>query len=235
MPLGSFTERNFDGSLRMSVPRASFGLNFRAGTNQKVEPMQANFLGRNRISKSWLFTPPLHGTWAAVIAIAGIFIPTIIRLGMTPGIDDQACTIFCPFVLIVSLLGGWRYALATAVGSAIACNTLLMGTPYAFHFTRAEFERISIFLGYSVFLITVVYFFRKTAARSLRQAGAREQEGGVVFSLDSGQVWASWYGVDAPVRLGPPKDVVFMMEDFIAQMELGKRLLNRRKAAAMGS
>lgn len=45
---------------------------------------------------------------------------------------------------------------------------------------------------------------------------------GVVFSVEDGQVWASWYGVDAPVRLGPCDQVVEMMEDFIAQVELGK-------------
>ena len=139
--------------------------------------MQANFLGRTRISKSWLFSPPLNGTWAVAVAIAGIAIPTIIRLGMSPGIDDQACTIFCPFVLTVSILCGWRYALATAVG-----------TPYAFHFTRPEIEGLSTFLGYSVFMIAVVRLFRGTAARSLRQAGAKEQASGVVLSLDSGQV-----------------------------------------------
>ena len=150
--------------------------------------MQANFLGRTRISKSWLFSPPLNGTWAVAVAIAGIAIPTIIRLGMSPGIDDQACTIFCPFVLTVSILCGWRYALATAVGSAVACNTILMGTPYAFHFTRPEIEGLSTFLGYSVFMIAVVRLFRGTAARSLRQAGAKEQASGVVLSLDSGQV-----------------------------------------------
>ncbi len=59
--------------------------------------MQANFLGRTRISKSWLFSPPLNGSSAVAVAIAGIAIPTIIRLGMSPDIDDQACTIFCPF------------------------------------------------------------------------------------------------------------------------------------------
>lgn len=189
--------------------------------------MQGSFPGRTRISKNWLFAPPLRGPWAIAVAIAGIAIPTFIRLSMVPGIDDQACTVFCPFVLAVSILCGWRHALATAVGSAIACNTVLMGAPYRFHVQRSEIEGLSTFLGYSVFLIVVVRLFRLTAARSLRQAGAQERVSGVVFSLDEGQAWASWYGVDAPVRLGPASEVIPMMEDFIAQANVAMRLRDR--------
>ena len=143
---------------------------------------------------------------------------------MSPGIDDQACTVFCPFVLATSILCGWRYASVVAVCSAIACNTVLMGAPYRFHFQRAEIEGLGTFLAYSAFMIGIVRLFRATAARSLRQADAKENAKGVVFSLDGGEAWASWYGVDAPVRLGPRDQVVRMMEDFIAQVELGKRL-----------
>ena len=72
-------------------------------------------------------------------------------------------------------------------------------------------------------MIAVIRLFRGAAARSLRQAGAKGNGRGVVFSLDGGEAWASWYGVDAPVRLGPRDQVVHMMEDFIKQVELGKK------------
>jgi hypothetical protein len=186
--------------------------------------MQSSFVGQTRISKSWLFAPPIHGPWAVALTVVAGLIPVFIRLGMSPQIDDQACTIFCPFVLAISILCGWRWALALAVGTATACNTILMGAPYMFHFQRSEIEGLSTFLGYSVFVVLVIQLFRMTAARSLRQAGAAERASGIVFSLDDGQAWASWYGIDAPVRLGPRDEVVQMMEDFIAQVELGKRL-----------
>jgi hypothetical protein len=48
--------------------------------------------------------------------------------------------------------------------------------------------------------------------------------GGLVFSLEKGEVWASWYGQDVPVRLGSQRKVAEMMEDFLAQEQLGKRL-----------
>jgi len=143
---------------------------------------------------------------------------------MSPGIDDQSCTIFCPFVLLAAIMCGSNCALVVAMGDAIACNTILMGKPYMFHFTRPEIESLGTFVAYSVFLIFIVQLFRLTAARSLRQAGAKERTKGIVFSSNDGQAWASWYGVDAPVRLGPVNEVLHMMEDFIAQAEVGKRL-----------
>jgi K+-sensing histidine kinase KdpD len=170
--------------------------------------MQGEFFGRTRISKSWLFTPPLQGIWAVAVSVVAVALPTVIRLGMSPLIDDEACTIFCPFVLATSILCGWRYALPVAIGSAISCNTILMGPPYTFHFQRSEIEGLGIFLFYSACVILVVRLFRATARRSLRQAGAQERASGIVFSLDEGQAWASWYGIDAPVRLGPQDEVV---------------------------
>jgi len=185
--------------------------------------MENDFAGRSRISKNWLFAPPLRGAPAWAVTVASIVIPTFIRLNMLPDVDDQTCTIFFPFVLATSILCGWRYASVVIISTAIACNTILMGAPYRFHFTRAEFEGIGTYVAYSVFMIAVIRLFRGAAARSLRQAGAKSNGKGVVFSLDRGEAWASWYGVDAPVRLGPRDQVVHMMEDFIKQVELGKK------------
>ncbi|MBV1687765.1 hypothetical protein KRR38_08770 [Novosphingobium sp. G106] len=184
--------------------------------------MHGSFISGTRISKSWLFTPPLRGTWAIAASLVAIAVPVAFSLTLAPDINDQTCTIFCPFVLATTILCGWRYAIAVAVASAVGCNTVLMGVPYHFHVQWSEIEPLLVFLTYSAFVILVVQFFRLTAARSLRQAGARERMSGIVFSLDGGQAWASWYGVDAPVRLGPPDEVVEMMKDFIAQMELAK-------------
>jgi hypothetical protein len=46
----------------------------------------------------------------------------------------------------------------------------------------------------------------------------------VIFSLDRGQVWASWYGQGPPVLLGSQRRVGEMMKDFLAHEELAKRL-----------
>src|SRR5262249_786662 len=61
-------------------------------------------------------------------------------------------------------------------------------------------------------------------ARFSRIASTKERSSGVIFSLEGGQAWASWPGSPAPVRLGPEHEVTVMMQDFIAQVELGHRL-----------
>ena len=58
-----------------------------------------------------------------------------------------------------------------------------------------------------------------TAAELAERAPA-----GIIFSLEKGEVWASWHGSGPPMRLGSQERVEAMMEDFLAQGELGKRL-----------
>ena len=59
------------------------------------------------------------------------------------------------------------------------------------------------------------------------RSGRIEPAGGVIFSLEKGQVWASWNGTELSVRLGSAAAVVAMMRDFMAQMELGERMVER--------
>jgi hypothetical protein len=51
-----------------------------------------------------------------------------------------------------------------------------------------------------------------------------EPELGIVFSSRDGFVWASWPETEAAVRLGRHHMVAAMMNDFLAQDALGKRL-----------
>jgi hypothetical protein len=59
-------------------------------------------------------------------------------------------------------------------------------------------------------------------APSNRQESTPEQE--IIFSERDGYVLASWPGTDASVRLGRREMVAAMMEDFLAQAALGRRL-----------
>ena len=58
----------------------------------------------------------------------------------------------------------------------------------------------------------------------MQKRGTDESLGGIVFSLERGEVWASWYGNAPPVLLGSQRKVSEMMQDFLKQEELGKRL-----------
>jgi len=61
----------------------------------------------------------------------------------------------------------------------------------------------------------------------MEKRGVDESLGGIVFSLEKGQVWASWYGQGPPVLLGSQRKVGEMMKDFLAQEELARRLSQR--------
>jgi hypothetical protein len=57
----------------------------------------------------------------------------------------------------------------------------------------------------------------------------KKRTGGIVFSVENGQAWASWYGQDKPVHLGPQHEVAEMMQDFLAQVELARFLAERNR------
>ena len=56
-----------------------------------------------------------------------------------------------------------------------------------------------------------------------------DSAGGIVFSLEKGEVWASWYGHGQPVRLGTRRTVASKMEDFLKHEDLAKRLAENAK------
>ena len=51
-----------------------------------------------------------------------------------------------------------------------------------------------------------------------------DPESGIVFSSREGFVWASWPGTEAAIKLGRDRVVVEIMQDFLKQDALGRRL-----------
>ena len=80
-----------------------------------------------------------------------------------------------------------------------------------------------MFLGASAIILAVATMIRRVM-EEFHNRSIDEIAGGIVFSLEKGQVWASWYGSGPPMRLGSRRKVEAMMEDFLAQGELAKRL-----------
>ena len=73
-------------------------------------------------------------------------------------------------------------------------------------------------------VIALVEAVRTIVENSLRPAKPEGFAAPVVFSLEQGDAWASWYGSHSWIRLGPDEEVAEMMRDFLAQRELAKRL-----------
>jgi len=169
----------------------------------------------------WVRSAPITGWPALVCGIAAVGLPTIVRAAVDGAVTGCEFTPYLPFVLITALALGWWQAGAVALVSAA-----LLGGPMNGHSSSSCFiSGAAIFLASSAAMIGIVLLVREVIA-AIQHRG--EHEGGVVFSLQGGQVWASWYDQGPPVRLGTEGNVSAMMQDFLAQVELGKRLTGEK-------
>ena len=170
-----------------------------------------------------LVTPPLAGPFAPILSAAALVIPTTI-LSLDHALPAGACcTTYFPFVLLSAVLLGPLYASAVAIGSAGLADALFMGPRY--HLFDSPMDKFgdTASLISSVLIIGLVYLFRKLL-KNRSQSNDPESKAGIIFSLEKGQAWASWAGATDRVNLGSQEEVATMMQDFLAQLELGKRL-----------
>jgi hypothetical protein len=156
--------------------------------------------------------------------VALVALPTLIRLAVNGVVAGCEFTPYLPFVLISAiLLRGW-VAGAVTLASVAVMGGALGGVPV--HGWSCFIDSALMFLASSAVMIGVAILVRTTVA-ALQKGGSDESAGGVIFSLEKGQVWASWYGQDSPMLLGSHHRVTEMMEDFLKQEDLAKRLISR--------
>ena len=168
---------------------------------------------------------------ALLCGIGAVALPTIIRVAVNGAVTGCEFTPYLPFVLLSAILLGWWQAGAVALASAAVFSGLFIVPPSHFLEQSCAISAVGIFLAASAMFIGIVIVVRRAIAVILSHPD--EASGGVIFSLEEGQVWASWYGQGPPVCLGSQKRVGKMMEDFLAQEELAKRLagqLSKREA-----
>jgi len=175
-------------------------------------------------SHPWLMTPTVRGSQAVLYGAAAVILPTLIRasvIGIVPGCETTA---YFPFILMSAIFLGWRYAVIVTLVSAAIIDALFIGSPNQILESASDYFGIGFFLTSSVMIIGFVYAIRRTIADRLVSDRRAEPGTGIIFSLEGGQAWASWNGTGSPVRLGPETEVAEMMQDFLAQVELARRL-----------
>lgn len=175
--------------------------------------------------RKWLVATPLTGKHALTCAIAAVGLPTIIRGTFDGMVEGLGFSTYFPFVLLAAILLEWKLATIVSLASAVFADALFVGPRYELFEGPADVFGVVTFLVGSSLIITLVHAIR-TAFDDLVSPTAAF---GVFFSLEKGQAWASWPKAGFHLRLGPPDDVVEMMKDFIAQVELGKRLAGEVK------
>ena len=172
----------------------------------------------------WLQAPPITGWLALVVGLAAIWIPTVVRLAVTGVVTGCEFTPYLPFVLICAILLRWWQASAVALASVATLGGLFGGS-HAFQLS-CFMPAAGIFLASSAVMIGVAILTR-LGVGALQRPGASEASGGIVFSVEEGDVWASWHGQGAPVRLGSRRRVSATMEDFLSQSGSEKGLSER--------
>jgi hypothetical protein len=169
----------------------------------------------------WVQAPLVTG-WAALFCgMIAVWIPTMIRLAMNGAVTGCEFTPYLPFVLISAVLLRWWKAALVALASVAVLGGLFGGSP-AFELS-CFMPAAAMFLASSAVMIGFAMLVRRAMAAD-RRRGATS---GLIFSVEQGDVWASWHGQGAPVRLGSQRAVAETMEDFLAQGESGKPVAER--------
>jgi hypothetical protein len=172
--------------------------------------------------RKWLVATPLTGKPAVFIAVTAVALPTLYRVSLDGMVMGIGYCPYPPFVMLSAVLLGWRQAAVIALASVVVADALFVGTRFEIVEAPTDMLGDAGFLLISALIIGLLHAIR-TAFDELVGPTA---DGGVIFSLEDGQVWASWPTAGFHLRLGARDEVADMMSDFVAQVELGK-LLNR--------
>jgi len=180
------------------------------------------------VLKGSLEKAPVTGIPALVCAIAAVALPTVIRCAVDNHVVGVAFSPYIPFVLLAVLFLGWKHAMFVTVTSAAVADLMFIEPRYVPMAGPTDAFGIFIFLlsaGLTIFLVQAARLAIETRPRP---AECEIGKTGIIFSLEKEQAWATWSGSGRPLRLGPESEVAAMMQDFLAQLELGKRLNDRR-------
>ena len=182
-----------------------------------------------RAFKRWIEGTPAAGLRALAFAITAVLVPTMIRLAVDPNVSGVAFSPYIPFVLLAAMSLEWVYAASVALVSAAIADLLFIEPRFEPLAGPTDAFGVVIFLASSALIIAFVQCAKRileTRASATSNGCART---GIIFSLERGQAWASWHGSQEPLRLGPEREVTEMMQDFLAQVDLGKRLTEKNR------
>ena len=180
--------------------------------------------------RKWIVATPFTGKLALMCAVTAVALPTLYRLSLDGMVNGIGYCPYLPFVLLSAVLLGWKQATGVAVASALVADALFIGPRFQVVEEATDMLGDVGFLIASAFIIVLVHAIR-TAIDDLMAPTAAN---GVIFSERGGQAWVSWPTAGFHLRLGPHDQVAEMMEDYIAQVEFGRRL-NRKALPELGS
>lgn len=171
----------------------------------------------------WLKEPTPTGSLALFVGVLAVAVPSIARAAVSGLVTGCEFTPYLPFVLLAAVLLRWWQAMSVALAAVAIMGGWILGTASEHLMSACFTSSAGVFLAGSALTIGTVVLMRRALAAS-RPRSVQEPADGIVFSLRDNKVWASWHGSDQPVCLGTQDHVEYMMSDFLAQGELGRRL-----------
>jgi len=179
--------------------------------------------------RKWVVATPIAGKQAFLCAVITIAVPSLIRAAVDNIVTGIGFSPYFPFVVLAAILLDWKGATIVALVSAALGDALFVGSNYLLLEGPTDVFGVSVFLVASALIIGLVHAIRTAFADLVGPTVT----GGIMFSLKDGQAWASWPTAGYHLRLGPRDDVAEMMRDFVAQVELAKRLNSEAQSDAL--
>lgn len=172
-----------------------------------------------RASRRPLRASALTGRRSQIFAVAAIVVPSLLWLMLPQVASVGVFLTYVPFVLLSAVVLKPHDAALVALASALVADFFFMDPQWSLSVSPNDLFGMGMLLiisAFSIFLVGIV--------RGHVPGSHDEPSGSVIFSEKGGEAWVNWHGGKPPVKLGPHKDVAEMMEDYIAQVELGERL-----------
>lgn len=181
-------------------------------------------MGMVHLLRRALGNPPVSGIDAWSWAFAAVALPTILRCLVDDHVTGVAFSPYIPFISVAAVCLGWRHAAFVTVVSAAVADMLFIDPRFVPMAGPTDLFGMLIFLASAALIIILVEVARLMIDSRPLPAPAGAARTGIIFSLEKGEAFASWCGSGRPLRLGPESEVAEMMQDFLAQLELGRRL-----------
>ena len=181
----------------------------------------------SRFIQQVLHGSTLKGKQALLAGILAIAIPTLIRAMVGDLVLAAVFLTYVPFVILAAVLLRPRDAAIVALIASLSAEFFFMKPKFVFTVAPDDLFSIGFLLLISAMVIVLMTYVRRYFAHCLDPA-SDVQSSRVIFSERKGEAWAHWDGERPSVKLGPHMKVAEMMEDYVAQVELGERLTGQK-------
>lgn len=147
--------------------------------------------------------------------MAAVVVPTAARWALGPSADPVPFVTYFPFVLLVAVFLGWKWAAAATVVSAILVSRVFLTSPW---FGGAEPPELAVF-AYFVLSCAVLILIGDTLRRTVRQMDRLSRERERLSDEMYHRVQNTFAVVDGLVRMSAASDLAQFRADLLGRIQ----------------